>query len=133
MKIVQTYINSQLAHLDKAKLADEEIHAFLQDDNLASINPLYAQAIGGIKLMVQDEDYDWALEVLKLNDYEYLHNEFPDEEISAQRKCWNCGSINVYQKSSWLIALVYMILFFIPIVIKKKKYVCLDCSHQWKE
>lgn len=132
MKIVKTFYNTQLAHLDLAKLRDEGIDAFLQDDNVATINPLYAHAIGGIKLMVQNEDYNTAIEALNMNDFEYLHNEYP-EEISAQRKCMECGSINVYQKSSWLIALIYMLLFFIPVVIKKKKFICLDCSNQWKE
>jgi len=133
MKIVKTYIYSYQAHLDLAKLSDEGIDAIIRDDNIVSIDPVFAQAVGGIKLLVQDLDYDKALEILNTNDYSNLKNEFQEEEISGQRKCPNCGSINLFQKGSWLVGLIFLLLSFIPFTTKKSIYICLDCSHKWKE
>ncbi len=133
MKILKTYLYSSLAHLDFAKLSDEGIEALIKDENLVSINPVYAQAVGGIKLLVKDEDYTKALAVLNCNEYELLKNEYPDEEISEQIKCSNCGSINIFQKGSWIVGIFFLILAFIPFTTKKSTYICLDCSHQWKE
>jgi len=132
MKIVKTYVYSHLAHLDFAKLKDEGIDVIIKDDNIVSINPIYAQAVGGIKLLVKEEDYYRALESLNINDYKYLKNEFP-EEINGQRKCAKCGSANIFQKGSLLIGLLFLLLFFIPLTTKKSKYVCLDCLYKWKE
>jgi hypothetical protein len=133
MKILKTYIYSHFAHLDLAKLSSEGIEAFLKDDNIVSINPIYAHAVGGIKLLVREEDYDEALEILNVNDFEDLRDEYPGEEISGQRSCIRCGSINIYQKSSWLGGLLFLALFFIPLTWKKEKFLCMDCSYEWKE
>jgi len=132
MKIVKTYIYSHLAHLDIAKLSDEGIEAIIRDDNIVSINPIIAQAVGGIKILVQDNDYDKALEILNTNDYDNLKNEFK-EESNLQRKCAKCGSVNIFQKGSWLTGLIFLVLMFIPLTTKKSTYVCLDCSNKWKE
>lgn len=133
MKILNTYLYSYLAHLDMARLKDEGIEVFIKDDNIVSIDPVFAQAAGGIKLLVYEKDYDKAIEILKSNDYDNLKNEFPEEEISKQRKCKKCGSINIFQKGSWIMGLTFLILLFIPVTKKKSKFVCLDCSYQWKE
>lgn len=130
MKILKSYLNSTLAYLDSAKLSDEGIEAMLKDENIVSINTIYAHAVGGIKLIVKDEDYDKALEILNCNEYEFLKNEYPDEVISEQIKCKNCGSTNIFQKGSWIIGILFLILAFIPFTTKKSKCVCLDCSHQ---
>ena len=53
------------AHLAKAKLLSEGIECFVADDNLVSINPFYANAIGGVKLKVWEGDVKEALELLK--------------------------------------------------------------------
>jgi hypothetical protein len=133
MKILKTYIYSHMAHLDLAKLSSEGIEAYLKDDNIVSIDPLYAHAVGGIKLMVHRQEYDKALEILNNNYYEDLKDEYPGEEISGQRKCILCGSINIYQKSSWLGGLLFLMFFFVPVTWKKEKYICMDCSYEWKE
>ncbi len=55
MKILKSYLNSTLAYLDSAKLSDEGIEAMLKDENIVSINPIYAHAVGGIKLIETSE------------------------------------------------------------------------------
>jgi hypothetical protein len=133
MKIVKTYLYSYQAQLDLAKLLNEGIEAEVRDENIVSINPVYAQAVGGIKLLVSDKDYKTAVDVLNTNDYQYLKNEFSGEEIEEQRKCRRCGSTNILQKGSWLIGILFFILSFIPVAAKKSSSICLDCSFRWKE
>ncbi len=133
MKIVKTYLYSHQAHLDIAKLSDEGIVAVIKDDNIVSINPIFAQAVGGIKILVDEKDYEKAAEILNINYYENLKDEFQEGKIEEQRKCEKCGSINVFQKGSWLIGLFFLLLMFIPVTKKKSVFVCLDCGNQWKE
>ena len=133
MKILKTHLYAHLAHLDIAKLSDEDIEAMLKDENIVAIDPIYANAVGGIKIIVKDDEYERALKVLNTNEFNYLQDAFPDEPISGQIKCKNCSSINVFQKGSWLVGLIFLILTFAPFTTKKSNYVCLDCSHKWKE
>ncbi|MBK7630880.1 MAG: DUF2007 domain-containing protein [Ignavibacteriales bacterium] len=133
MKILKTYLYAHLAHLDIAKLADEEIETILKDENIVAIDPIYAHAVGGIKILVNDDDYAKALKVLDANEFNYLKNVFPDETISEQIICKNCGSINVFQKGSWIVGIFFLILAFIPFTTKKSNYICLNCSYKWKE
>ena len=133
MKVVKTYLYSYQAQLDLAKLLSEGIEAAVKDENIVSINPVYAQAVGGIKLIVNDEDYKTAIEVLKTNDYNNLKNEFTEEEIEEERKCRRCGSTNILQEGSWLIGLLFLLLTFIPVTKKKSSFICLNCSFKWKE
>jgi DNA-directed RNA polymerase subunit RPC12/RpoP len=133
MKLLKTYLYAHLAHLDIAKLADEDIKAVLKDENIVAIDPIYSHAVGGIKILVNDDDFDKALKVLDTNESNYLQQAFPEEIISEQIKCKKCGSINVFQKGSWIVGLFFLILAFIPFTTKRSKYVCLDCSHKWNE
>lgn len=133
MKILKTYLYSYQAHLDLAKLKDEGLEAVIRDNDIVSIDPVLAQAAGGIKILVNDIDFNKAFEILKANEYDSLKNKQREEEISAQRKCSNCGSINIFQKGSWLVGLLFLFLSFIPFTTKKSVYVGMDCSHKWNE
>jgi hypothetical protein len=46
-------------------LEEEGIRAYLQDEHSVTINPLLTNAIGGIKLMVYQEQVPRALELLE--------------------------------------------------------------------
>lgn len=68
MKILKTYNDAFSAHLDAAKLKDEGIEFLLQDEKTISINPLYSNALGGIKLWVNEGDFKRSCEILKLHE-----------------------------------------------------------------
>ena len=46
------------ANIIKARLEDSGFACFLSDENVATINPLYNQAIGGVKLHVFERDVE---------------------------------------------------------------------------
>jgi hypothetical protein len=47
---IETYDSVAKAHLAKSKLEAFGIECFLADENIIGLNPLYNQALGGIKL-----------------------------------------------------------------------------------
>jgi len=52
------------AHLMKTRLESEDIECFLQDENMVAANWLYSNAIGGVKLLVREEDAERAAKIL---------------------------------------------------------------------
>lgn len=54
--VYSTYYNPMEANIIKAKLEDSGFACFLADENVATLNPLYNQAIGGVKLIVFERD-----------------------------------------------------------------------------
>jgi len=67
MKTVAAFTKVEDAHLLRASLEGSGIAAFVRDEFTVVANPLYANAIGGVKVEVADEDYDRALEILALD------------------------------------------------------------------
>lgn len=63
-KIVETFDNYIDANLTLGRLEEAGIQGWLQDENTATINPVLTNAIGGIKLVVVEEDVPKATEVL---------------------------------------------------------------------
>lgn len=62
--ILETFDNYIDANLTLGRLEAAGIQCWLQDENTATINPIFANAIGGIKLVVQEADLPQAREVL---------------------------------------------------------------------
>ncbi len=85
--------NSMEANLVKTLLEDNGIMCFLADENLASVNPLYSDAIGRIKLQVPENQRDKAAEILKENDYDFKTYEQGDNIKVAP--CSKCNSRKV--------------------------------------
>jgi hypothetical protein len=54
--ILQSFDNYMEAHLLMSKLQSENIECWLQDENTLTINPLWTNALGGIKLFVTKQD-----------------------------------------------------------------------------
>jgi len=63
--ILQSFDNYMEAHLLMAKLQSENIECWLQDENTLTINPLWTNALGGIKLFVTKQDIGRAYEIFR--------------------------------------------------------------------
>ncbi len=64
MKVIATVNKPEDAHLIRATLEGSGIAAFVRDDTLVSVDWVLANAIGGIKVEVADEDLVQAEAVL---------------------------------------------------------------------
>jgi hypothetical protein len=53
------------AHILKSKLESEDIECHIFDENIVSLNPLFNYAVGGIKLKVNELDFEKAITIVK--------------------------------------------------------------------
>ncbi len=110
------------------RLLEEGIDCYLKDQYTVTIDPILSNAIGGIKLCVNDGQLDRAKNLIK---------QFEEENRQAQ-KCPNCGSLNVQyisqpgKSSNWLLAIVSWV-FGHYALTGKQVYHCFDCGFEFDE
>lgn len=66
MKLVKSYTDPMMAELDKSLLESGGIYCNLVDREIVNLNWFYSNVLGGVKLYVNDEDYNDALNVLNI-------------------------------------------------------------------
>ena len=140
-KTIITFTSPQEAYMAKGYLESRGIESFILDDMMAQVNFLYSNAIGGVKVLVSDADYEQGIEVLKKGGYINMNiaetkskfNIVSADKRTDKRICPFCQSDNVGNKKglNTLSALIYLIMgFFVPIY--KSTYCCYDCEKEWR-
>ena len=107
------------------QLASHGIEASIPDQGAMSALPLHGSALGGIRVQVDEEDFEKARDILR-----------GISAVSAEQKtsCPKCGSLQVeYKRQSWFVAGLVVILVGIPLLWLKKKFQCHSCGHRWEE
>lgn len=119
------------ASIAKSMLDSAGIESFLVDDNLIGLHWFYSNAVGGIKLLVRQEDADTANKLLDQN----VPANFNVEGVGEfeQPRCPRCQSSDVafdgLDKH-----ITYGLLFFsLPIPMANKGWKCHACGHTWKD
>jgi DNA-directed RNA polymerase subunit RPC12/RpoP len=116
--ILATFPYSTEAQITKSKLEAEQISVMLLDEKTVDSDPLISQAIGGVKLLVSNEDFEKAL---------LIYNEIRAYEVDSNGNPIDCPSCHAHHI---LIAplerknLFYMLFPF----FEKTKYICNDCK-----
>lgn len=140
--VYSTFYNPMEANIIKAKLEDSGFACFLADENVATLNPLYNQAIGGVKLIVFERDVE-AINHLLAEDNSLgpdSPEELIDEEEPTQEHavCPKCGSKNVgygmateKKYSLWATILAFLT-FSTPIKANKCNH-CYDCGYEFEK
>lgn len=67
--IIITFTYPHEAYLVKGRLESEGIEVMLKDELTTQVNNFYSNAIGGVKLLVQDSDYERAYKILVESGY----------------------------------------------------------------
>jgi DNA-directed RNA polymerase subunit RPC12/RpoP len=125
---IRSYDTYIPANMVMQRLEEEGIRAYLQDENTVTIDPILTNAVGGIKVMVHEEQAPRALELLA--EWEKVYR----QAIS----CPKCGSSNVLHvtqaknPANWVIAIATW-LFGNYAVAAKQVYHCYDCGHEFDE
>lgn len=88
---LRTFDSPIQANLIKTKLSSEGVDSVLFDEFSVSINPLYSNTLGGIKLKVRSEDYQKAIALVEALD----QRPFIDANGNVLT-CPNCGGTNFY-------------------------------------
>ncbi len=125
------------AHMIQGYLASEGVESILKDELTTQVNNFYSNALGGVKVMVREEEYETALQVLEKGGY--LHPEKPQKvevvyrtDSTNTKQCPFCHSEHIGKKKmpDVLMAVVSIVFGAIfPIFRRVNK--CYDCSKEW--
>lgn len=103
---VLSFNNYVEAHIAMGNLQQQHINCWLKDEYTVTIDPILANAVGGIKLMVAKVQVPRALEILE----KVAGNK------TVQYACPHCGSRQIQlvtippKKAGWLIAFINKLL-----------------------
>lgn len=87
--ILATFPYSTEAQITKSKLEDEGLRVFLADEKTVDSDPLISQAIGGVKLLVHNEDLKESIKIYnRIRLYEKDKN-------GNDIVCANCNSTKI--------------------------------------
>ena len=135
MKLVtlEVFEKSIDAHLLKTKLESEGIPCFLFDENIVSMNLLYNNMVGGIKLKVGEESYEEALKIME------AFNTSPTIlENGEQLTCPKCQSTHIdthaksFKDTKGVLSILLSFLFFIYPIHYKETNRCNNCGHTFE-
>ncbi len=121
-QVLATFPYSTEAQITKSKLEAEGITVMLLDEKTVDSDPLISQAIGGVKLLVSDDDFENAVKI---------YNEIRAYETNDDGEPMHCPSCNAAQV---LIAplerknLFYMLFPF----FERTNYICNACKTVFK-
>jgi hypothetical protein len=116
----------------RAKLDSDAVWCVLADDNIVRLSWFWSNAMGGVRLQVEDNDAEHAMTLLA----EEIPAGFTPEETGEeyhQPECPNCHSRDVtFEPMYKKVALPLLWGLGLPVWIPKKTWKCEDCEHEWK-
>ena len=124
-------------------LRENGLSCRLADENLIQADPLLAQAVGGVKLLVEDADEAMAVQLTNAffqpaeRNAAPLHARFREEHEEFLSWCPACEAYPVYRKKfssgKTLLAVALTIISYpLAFMFIPKKLVCTRCGHSWK-
>lgn len=126
--VVWSYDNYISAHIAMGRLKEDGIECWLKDENTVTIDPILSNAIGGIKLMVIEQDSQKAWELLKSL----------QQEHKKLKTCPSCGSHDLELVSTprkamnWLSAITTFFLGDYALTTDKVFH-CFNCKKEFPE
>ncbi len=143
MQVAGKFQTPEQAHLARLHLGAHGIESHLFDEYIVQNEWVLSDAFGGVRLMVADQDWQAAQEVLSGGDADSSSNlsSLPaedeeraagSEEVAAEDRCPQCQSTNIMadtQPQRW--ACFTMIFFQAPLVCLGTTMYCGDCQHSW--
>lgn len=130
---LSTFDNSFQAHLMKTKLEDAGIMVYIFDENIITLNPLFSNVVGGIKLKIHESDLGKAKEIV-----ESVNNVPYTDEQDIIIRCPKCNSEQIEtvisQKSNAksIVALFVSLLTFTTPLYVEHTLSCKECKAEFK-
>ena len=130
--VFETFYNPIEANIVKSRLLDSGIQCFLSDEHTITVNPLYNQALGGVKLHIFERDTAVVKSIL-----EEQYIDIPIEDIeNSIAICSKCGSNNVgyvqpVKRRFNVFTIVVSFLLMVYPFYSKKVYHCFNCGHEF--
>ena len=108
----------------RMQLEAHGIRAFIPDEGMAGANPLLGQAMGGIRVQVDDADAEEAASLLAA---------VRQPVTAGDLTCPACGSDQVVvERWSRRACFIGILLIGLPFVWMKRRCTCKQCRHVWK-
>lgn len=129
--LIGRYQYTSEAMIFKGKLESEGIEVYMKDNYIIEANPLYSNAMGGVKLYVRNEDLLSAQEILS------QISEVSLDDNNKPIKCPNCGAEQIAMFTSIkdlksLISFTFSTLLLGIPFRTKHKYKCDKCKFEFK-
>lgn len=126
--LLRRFQYSSEAIIYQGKLESQGIEVFLRDNNIVDSNPLYSNAVGGVKMFVKTEDFDKANQILgEVSLYSV-------DDDNQPIKCPKCGAEQVEMETSirdWKTLWNVIWLGFLALSFEKYKYKCQNCKYEF--
>lgn len=128
-----TFDDPIMAQLAQSALRSEGVEAYIRDINTIAIDPLFSNAIGGIKLMVDEKDLERAATILRnLESQSGIEN---SDDVIVCPKC-NSTDIQIGYKTTeglggFLSFLLSLLLLIFPFGFKVVNR-CRTCNATFK-
>ena len=107
------------------RLKAEGIEGFIPDQHTVLANAMYGNAIGGLRVQVNERDFERAQEILQ--------GMIPPA-ATGMFACPACDSDAIsYEKYSKRVAFLMLLFLGIPLLWRKRQFSCNACGHKWKE
>ncbi|HKG06306.1 MAG TPA: LITAF-like zinc ribbon domain-containing protein [Pedobacter sp.] len=130
--IFETFYNPIEASIVKSRLIDSGVQCFLSDEHMMVVNPLYNQALGGVKLHLFERDALLARQIL-----EDENVQLPIEELESNTvTCPECSSNHVgyvqatKNRFSILTMLISFVFLLFPFYARKTHH-CFNCENEF--
>ena len=129
-KLIGSYQYSSEAIIFKGKLESEGMEVFMRDNNTVDANPLYSNAVGGVKLFVNCKDYSKAKEII------FQVSKYSLDENNKLLKCPNCGTEQINMVTSIkdlksFFGFICSLLFVVMPFYSKHRHKCNNCNFEF--
>lgn len=129
-KLVRRYQYSYEAQIFCGKLEAAGVDVYLRDLYTVDSNPVWSNAVGGVKLFVKSEDFEKANKIL------VDVSPFSIDENNVLLKCPNCGAEETEMNTSVkdlksLLAFIFSLLFVVMPFYSKHKFKCNKCKFEF--
>ncbi|TWI96757.1 putative signal transducing protein [Mucilaginibacter frigoritolerans] len=91
----ESYYDPMLAHIVRTRLEANGILCFIADENTIGANPLYNQAVGGVKLKIFERDLQKCKDILASEGDLHEQDHYGINEENTYVVCPYCASTNV--------------------------------------
>ncbi len=137
--VFRTFVDPIKANIVKGLLDSYGIECFLSDENIVTLNAMYSNAIGGVKLNVFEKDLDRIVSILASENIVQVSE--PESEEKDKIFCPNCHSSNVVfgdsvnkkfgMSTAVIFSFIISFLFAIYPFFARKRFHCFDCGHEF--
>jgi len=125
---IGSYSTSYEASLVRGELEAFDIDATLADENTVSINWLWSNALGGVKVQVPESEVAEALGILGTE-----RSDEPDEpDVPRATVCPGCGSSHTRYFLDKRGTFLTWLVLGVPVMPAISKRVCDDCGRKWR-